>query len=92
MLTGRCEPPLPGMVFYDAWEVAGDGGPGITWSNHNPLAALGLLPNQRFDYVLSAWPRRCGAGHPVNCELLRVRSADQPQLSDHYGLLADLRY
>jgi endonuclease/exonuclease/phosphatase family metal-dependent hydrolase len=65
MLTGRSQPPVPGMVFYDAWEVAGGGGPGFTWSNQNPLDAVSLLPDQRFDYVLSAWPRRGGAGHPV---------------------------
>lgn len=91
MLTGRCEPPVSGMVFYDAWEVAGNGSPGFTWSNHNALAAVGLLPDRRFDYVLSAWPRR-GGGHPVTCELMGVRSADQAQLSDHYGVVADLRY
>jgi endonuclease/exonuclease/phosphatase family metal-dependent hydrolase len=92
MLTGRSQPPVPGMVFYDAWEVAGDGGPGFTWSNQNPLAALSLLPDRRFDYVLSAWPRRGGAGHPVSCELLGVRPRGEPQLSDHYGVAADLRY
>ena len=27
MLTGRSEPPVPGLVFYDAWEVGGNGGP-----------------------------------------------------------------
>ena len=70
MLTGRSQPPVPGMVFYDAWEVAGDGGPGFTWSNQNPLAAVSLLPDRRFDCVLSAWPRRGCAGHPVRCKLL----------------------
>jgi len=92
MLTGRSRPPVPGMVFYDSWEVAGDGGPGFTWSNQNPLAAAALLPDRRFDYVLSAWPRRGGAGHPTRCELLGVRRPDEPQLSDHYGVVADLRY
>jgi len=92
MLTGRSAPAAPGMVFYDAWEVAGDGGPGFTWSNQNPLAALSLLPDRRFDYVLSAWPRRGGAGHPVRCELLGVRPRRETQLSDHYGVVADLRY
>ena len=92
MLTGRSEPPTPGMVFYDAWEVAGDGGPGFTWSNQNPLAAVSLLPDRRFDYVLSAWPRRGGAGHPTRCELLGVRPPKETQLSDHYGVAADLRY
>jgi endonuclease/exonuclease/phosphatase family metal-dependent hydrolase len=92
MLTGRSAPPVPGMVFYDAWELAGDGSPGFTWFNRNPLAALGLFPDRRFDYILSAWPRRGGAGHPVRCSLLGVRLAGEQQISDHYGVVADLRY
>ncbi len=93
MLTGRAEVPVPGLVFYDAWDLAGDGSPGHTWSNANPLAAIGLYPDRRFDYVLSAWPRAGGVGHPTHCELLGVTpTPDQAQLSDHYGVLADLRY
>jgi endonuclease/exonuclease/phosphatase family metal-dependent hydrolase len=92
MLTGRSEPAAPGMVFYDAWEVAGDGSPGFTWSNRNPLAAVGLYPDRRFDYIFSAWPRRGGVGHPTRCSLLGVRAPGEQQLSDHYGLAADLRY
>ena len=92
MLTGRTAPAAPGLVFYDAWEIAGDGTGGHTWSNRNLLAAVALYPDRRMDYVLSAWPRRGGVGHPVLCQRLGVRPADQPQLSDHYGVLADLRY
>jgi endonuclease/exonuclease/phosphatase family metal-dependent hydrolase len=92
MLTGRCAVASPGMVFYDSWELAGDGSPGYTWSNRNPLAAVGLYPDRRFDYVFSAWPRRGGVGHPIHCALLGVRSPAQTQISDHYGVLADLRY
>jgi endonuclease/exonuclease/phosphatase family metal-dependent hydrolase len=92
MLTGKSAPAAPGLVFYDAWEIAGDGTPGYTWSKQNPLAAVALYPDRRFDYVLSAWPRRGGVGHPVRCERLGVLPADQPQLSDHYGVVADLRY
>jgi endonuclease/exonuclease/phosphatase family metal-dependent hydrolase len=92
MLTGRRGTAVPGLVFYDAWEMAGDETPGYTWSNRNPLAAAGLYPDRRFDYILSAWPRLNGAGHPVHCELLGVRRPDEMQLSDHYGVLADLRY
>ena len=92
ILTGRSATAAPGLVFYDAWEVAGDGTAGITWSNHNPLAAVAMYPDRRFDYVLSAWPRLGGVGHPTNCELLGVVPSDQLQLSDHYGVLADLRY
>ncbi|UBU09724.1 endonuclease/exonuclease/phosphatase family protein [Nonomuraea gerenzanensis] len=89
MLTGRAATPVPGLVFYDAWEVAGDGGPGHTWSNANPWARPGLYPDRRFDYVLSAWPRAGGAGHPVRCEV--VGDGPEPG-SDHYAVLAELRY
>jgi endonuclease/exonuclease/phosphatase family metal-dependent hydrolase len=92
MLTGRCATAVPHMVFYDSWEMAGDGSPGYTWSNRNPIAALGLYPDRRFDYIFSAWPRRGGVGHPVHCALLGVRPPDQDQISDHYGVVADLRY
>jgi endonuclease/exonuclease/phosphatase family metal-dependent hydrolase len=89
MLTGRTAPAAPGIVFYDAWEIAGDGGPGYTWSNANPWAEPGLLPDRRFDYVFSAWPRRGGAGHPLRCEIVGTGT---PPPSDHYGLLAEVRY
>jgi endonuclease/exonuclease/phosphatase family metal-dependent hydrolase len=92
LLTGRSKPPVEGLVFYDAWEMAGGPAPGHTWSNTNPLAALSLFPDRRFDYILSAWPRRHGVGHPTQCTLLGVREADEEQLSDHYGVQADLRY
>jgi endonuclease/exonuclease/phosphatase family metal-dependent hydrolase len=92
MLTGRSAGPVPRLVFYDAWEVAGDGSPGVTWSNKNPLAAIGRYPDRRFDYVFSAWPRAGAAGHPMHCELLGVEAGASTQISDHYGVLADLRY
>jgi endonuclease/exonuclease/phosphatase family metal-dependent hydrolase len=92
MLTGQAAVPVPGLVFYDAWELAGDGTPGHTWSNDNRLAAAGMYPDRRFDYVLSAWPRAGAAGHPTHCALLGVTDTDGPELSDHYAVLADLRY
>jgi endonuclease/exonuclease/phosphatase family metal-dependent hydrolase len=92
MLTGRSATAGPGLVFYDSWELAGDDSPGYTWSNRNPLAAICLYPDRRFDYIFSAWPRRHGVGHPVHSALLGVRSPGQEQISDHYGLVADLRY
>ena len=92
MLTGRMATAAPGLVFYDAWEMAGDGTPGLTWSNQNSLAAVALYPDRRLDYVFSAWPRLGGAGHPTRCERLGVLDADVPQLSDHYGVVAELRY
>lgn len=91
-LTGRRAPPRPGLVFYDAWEIAGDGSPGHTWSNENRVAAPMLYPDRRIDYVLSACPRSAGLGHPTRCALLGVQEAARAELSDHYGVVADLRY
>jgi hypothetical protein len=87
-----CCSAIPGLVFYDAWEIAGDGTSGITWSNANPLAAVGCYPDRRFDCIFSARPRIGAAGHPRHCELLGVCTDERPPISDHYGVLADLRY
>ena len=32
------------------------------------------------------------SGHPIHCALLGVRPPGQDQISDHYGLVAELRY
>jgi endonuclease/exonuclease/phosphatase family metal-dependent hydrolase len=92
MLTGKAATAAEGLVFYDAWEICGEQTPGYTWSNSNPLAAVAMYPDRRFDYVLSAWPRLGAVGHPTSCRLLGVVPDDEPQLSDHYGVVADLRY
>ena len=67
MLTGRTVPVVPGLVFYDAWEVAGDGTPGLTWSNRNPLTALHDVSRSalRLRAVRLASARRRRAPGPV---------------------------
>jgi endonuclease/exonuclease/phosphatase family metal-dependent hydrolase len=90
MLTGQAATAAPGLVFYDAWAIGGDGTPGHTWSNRNPLAAPALWPDRRIEHILSAWPRAHGVGHPTGCRLLGVDH--EPPLSDHHGVVADLRY
>jgi len=92
LLNGRSQPPVDGLVFYDAWEIAGDGGPGFTWANSNPLAGVAMLPDRRIDYIFTAWPRRGSLGHPLNCRLLGANPLDDLDISDHYGIYADLRY
>jgi len=89
-MTGRAAAPAPGFFVYDAWEMAGGGGGGHTWSNENAWALSALLPSRRIDYILSAWPRANGAGHPVSCQRVGVQTETPP--SDHYGLIAELRY
>lgn len=89
MVTGRTGE--AGAFWYDAWELAGEG-PGITWSSTNPWAAPSLMPNRRIDYVFSAWPRPGGAGHPLRAELVGTEPVNGVVPSDHYGVLAELRY
>ena len=92
MLTGLAEPASPGLVFYDSWEVAGESGNGHTWAKRNKWAAAALLPDRRIDYVFSAWPRARGAGHPVRCEVLGAPGLDGVDPSDHFAVMAEIRY
>ena len=92
MLVGQSQTAVPGLVFYDAWEVASEGGSGHTFSRRNRHAAAALLPDRRIDYVLSAWPRARGAGHPVRCEVLGTAGLDGVDPSDHFAVMAEFRY
>jgi endonuclease/exonuclease/phosphatase family metal-dependent hydrolase len=92
MLTGRTAAPVPGLSFYDAWEVAGPPGPGHTWSNGNPWATQLLWPDRRIDYIFSVTPRPGGAGHPRHACLLGTRPVSGSYPSDHYAVQAELRY
>jgi endonuclease/exonuclease/phosphatase family metal-dependent hydrolase len=91
MLTGRMALAVPGLVFHDAWEAAGDGGAGFTWTNANPWARQDLEPDRRIDYVFTGWPKKGGAGHVTSCRLIGA-AIDGNFPSDHYGVLAELRY
>jgi endonuclease/exonuclease/phosphatase family metal-dependent hydrolase len=91
MLTGRSVVAAPKLAFHDAWEVAGEGA-GMTWSNDNPYAALDLEPSRRIDYVFAGWPKEGGRGHVVGARVVGTEPVDGIVPSDHYGVLAELRY
>lgn len=91
MLTGKAAVPVRGVWFRDVWASVGDG-PGHTWSNANPWAAGGLDAERRLDYLLTGNPKLGGAGQPVRASLLGVEPVDGVVASDHYGVVADLRY
>lgn len=91
MLTGRSAVAVPGLAFHDAWEAAGGGGPGFTWTNANAWACGDLEPDRRIDYVLVGWPRRGGAGHVTSCRIVG-QPVDGLDPSDHLGVVAELRY
>ena len=94
MLTGRMRLPVPKLVFHDSWEAAieREDGPGFTWSNDNPFAKEDLEPSRRIDYVFVGWPKSEGAGHVVRHRVVGTDAVDACQPSDHYGVMAELRY
>jgi len=71
LLTGRHAPVVPGWMFLDAWETAGDGSPGFTMAKGNPNAgaaadarpALGLY----FRELAVAARRRRSSGSRRGC-------------------------
>lgn len=90
-------------AFRDTWAIAGDGGPGYTWTTDSPWVARsvtdgqGIVPNyvvqephhRRIDYVL--------AGSTVNhltvesvINSSKVVFNEYPTASDHYGVLAEI--
>jgi endonuclease/exonuclease/phosphatase family metal-dependent hydrolase len=89
-LTGLA--PLDGESVYlqDAWRLAGDGGPGLTWSNANPHAAADREPDRRLDYVFSGFHGRAGGGRPVECRVVADTPVAGVWPSDHFGVLAVL--
>ena len=91
MLTGRAAVPVPGLVFHDSWDLAGRG-PGHTWSNRNPHARSSLGPARRIDYVLVGATGPEGVGHPVRARLAGTSAVGGTLPSDHYAVVADLRY
>jgi endonuclease/exonuclease/phosphatase family metal-dependent hydrolase len=92
MLTGLTTCPVDGLVFHDAWLVAGDGGPGYTWDNANPYAVAQFEPNRRIDYILVGEPKAGGAGHVVDCRVAGNEPLGGVWPSDHHAVVAELRY
>jgi endonuclease/exonuclease/phosphatase family metal-dependent hydrolase len=84
---------LAGRSTYlqDAWRVAGDGGPGYTWDNANPFAALSFEPSRRIDYVLVGAPDPLGRGVIEAARVVLDEAARGVFPSDHFGLLVDVR-
>lgn len=90
-LTGLTALDGDSVYLQDAWRLAGDGGPGITWSDANPHAALDQEPERRLDYVLSAFHGPSGTGRPLACQVVADEPVDGVWPSDHHGVLALLQ-
>ena len=90
-LTGLHSLEGKSVYFHDAWRVAGDGGPGITWSNRNSWARAALEPDRRIDYVFVGYPTREGLGLVERCRVVCDDAVDGVWPSDHFGVYAELR-
>ena len=84
-------------LWYDAWAVAGDGGPGHTWSSDNPYvapfaAAVFAQPvhHRRIDYVFVGSPFRWKPRLVVRSCRVALIGDSLAAPSDHWGVLADL--
>ncbi|MGH8574584.1 MAG: endonuclease/exonuclease/phosphatase family protein, partial [Gammaproteobacteria bacterium] len=87
MLTGLTRVPVAGVVFQYAWQTAGDGNAGHTWSHRNPEAAKGRFGNCRLDYVFVQWN---GRGAILRTEIIEGDHPDGVWASDHFGVLTEL--
>jgi endonuclease/exonuclease/phosphatase family metal-dependent hydrolase len=96
MLTAKAPVPVPGVWFRDAWTTVhgehGNDGSGNTWSNDNPFAAASLDRDTRIDYVMVGAPKAHGCGHVVAVDRIGDEPIEAVFGSDHYGLVAELRY
>jgi endonuclease/exonuclease/phosphatase family metal-dependent hydrolase len=79
------------VALLDAWRAAGKGGSGITWSNANDYARMGLEPDRRIDYVFAGFPRRDGIGQITECRVVCNEPKGGVWPSDHFGVYAELR-
>lgn len=91
-MTGKSPPPVEGWVFYDAWEAAGQIDAGFTWDNANANAVTALEPNRRLDYIFVGRPGAGGTGHVTSARLAGQTPGQGLYPSDHFALVAELRY
>ena len=92
MLTGETVCPVAGRSFVDAWAQAGEGRAGFTWDNTNPFAGSELEPDKRIDYIFAGYPKARGAGHVLECKIVGNQPLDGMWPSDHFAVVAELRY
>ena len=88
-MTGRHSIDDRRVLFYDAWEVAGDGGPGITWSNRNDYARSAFEPDRRIDYIFVGYPRVDRLGRLETCRVVCDDETSGIWPTDHFGVYAE---
>lgn len=81
------------VCYEDAWPRAHPGERGDTFTPRNPLVRRGDMPEEagrRIDYVMVRCTAHGPTLHVAWCDRLCVEPSGGVQVSDHYGLTADL--
>jgi endonuclease/exonuclease/phosphatase family metal-dependent hydrolase len=96
-LTGRQSLQRRSTYWADAFELAGDGSPGFTWTTESPYvqpfaeAVFGEpVHRRRIDYVFVGSPIRWKPRLIIRSARVVGRYEDGAAPSDHYGVVADL--
>jgi endonuclease/exonuclease/phosphatase family metal-dependent hydrolase len=80
------------VYFADAFAVAGDGTHGATFSKANPFAATLREPDRRIDYIFVQRFNDDVRGEPVAARVCFNHAVNGTFPSDHFGVMATLRY
>jgi len=82
------------VYFADAFGVAGGGGAGagVTFSKENPFAATLHEPDRRIDYVFVQRFNDDPRGEPIAARVCFNQPVKGVFPSDHFGVMATLRY
>jgi endonuclease/exonuclease/phosphatase family metal-dependent hydrolase len=79
------------VYFQDAFALAGDGTPGVTYSRRNPFAEHLREPDRRIDYVLVHGRDERHRGEPLEARVCFDSPVEGTFPSDHFGVMATLR-
>ena len=80
------------VYFADAFEVGGDGSPGVTFSKRNPFAAALREPERRIDYIFVQRFNDDVRGEPLEARVCFDRAVNGFYPTDHFGVIATIRY
>jgi endonuclease/exonuclease/phosphatase family metal-dependent hydrolase len=83
-LGGEC------VYYADAFDLAGDGTLGATFSKTNPFAEPLREPERRIDYVFVRGPDDSQRGEPIECQVCFNRSHAGTFPSDPFGVVATI--
>jgi endonuclease/exonuclease/phosphatase family metal-dependent hydrolase len=79
------------VYFQDAFALAGDGSPGLTFTRRNPFAAPLHEQDRRIDYIFVRGRDDGFRGEPLDARVCFDEAVDGTVASDHFGVVATLR-